>query len=377
MAADSLPAQEFTPTGRPAEASAVGRLAPSPTGALHLGNARSFLIAWLHARLAGARLLLRIEDLDGPRIKPWAVAQIVADLTYLGLDWDAETARQTARADRYQAVFEKLWRQGLLYPCDCTRREAEAAASAPHAGDWSQPYPQTCRPRAATLNFKLPWPAQAEPWSKGGSSAGNRAPVFRLRLPADLAPIEFGDQFAGPQRFEIARLTGDFVAAKSPPVPAYQLAVVIDDADDGVNQVVRGDDLLPSTALQIHLQRLLELPTPAYLHLPLLVGPDGRRLAKRHGDTRLAHFRERGIAGARIVGVLAQRSGLVEDGAALTAAELLAACRSKLASWLPRQAAASAAAAPTGVPSGSDVAAWLRSILPHAPMVITAAEIVP
>ncbi|HTL52965.1 MAG TPA: tRNA glutamyl-Q(34) synthetase GluQRS [Planctomycetota bacterium] len=324
----------------------VGRLAPSPTGALHLGNARSFLMAWLATRLAGGRLVLRIEDLDGPRIKPWAVDQAQADLEYLGLDWDQTAPRQTTRLARYREVIESLQHRSLVYPCICSRKEVEAAVSAPHAGEMSTPYPGTCRDR-------FPDGSAAETAMQGTG----RSAAWRLRLPDNLAAVQFIDQFAGPQRFELAALTGDFVVAKSLTLPAYQLAVVVDDADQAVNHVLRGDDLLSSTALQMHLQRVLGLPTPAYLHLPLVVGADGRRLAKRHGDTRLSLYREQGVAGDRMIGWLAFQSGLIDRNEAMTPVALLKKVQPSIS-------------AGAGVHIDA-VAAWIRKCVPAQPLVVT------
>lgn len=303
-------------------AAAVGRLAPSPTGALHLGNARTFLAVWLAARLTGSRLVFRIEDLDGPRVKPWAVDQARQDLEFLGLDWDTEAPRQTDRGERYAGVLRELWRRGLLYPCVCSRKEAAAAASAPHAGEMGIPYPGTCRDRWP-LEFSQP-PSAAELAAWHTPEAASRPAVLRLRLPDAPAAVSFQDGLAGAQTFQPRELTGDFVVARQWTQPAYQLAVILDDADQGVTQVIRGDDLLSSTALQIHLQELLGLPRPQYWHLPLVVGADGRRLAKRHGDTRLSWFREQGVGGAQVVGFLAWRSGWIDRNEALNPTALLA-----------------------------------------------------
>lgn len=262
------------------------RLAPSPTGALHLGNARTFLLNWLLVRAAGGTLAMRIEDLDGPRVKMGAAEEAIEDLRWLGLDWDGGILLQSARAPAHEEALRRLQESGLVYPCVCTRREIETAASAPHEGDEGPAYPGTCRGR-----FRDAAEARA---------ATGREPAWRFRAP-----------------------TGDFVVAKKSGEAAYQLAVVVDDAFQGVDTVVRGNDLLPSTPLQVLLHGALGLAVPRYVHLPLVRGPDGRRLAKRHGDTRIAAYRERGLPPGRILGLLARWSGL-GDGSEVSARDLLA-----------------------------------------------------
>lgn len=272
------------------------RLAPSPTGALHLGNARTFLINWLLARQNGWEILLRIEDLDGPRVKRNADAQLMEDLRWLGLDWDNGPVYQSARADIYRDAIEQLLSSGQAYPCVCSRKEVESAASAPHAEDGSAIYPGTCRDKFQTLDL--------------AQQSSGRLPAIRFRVPDGL--ITFEDRFAGPVQFDPARQLGDFVIAKADGTPAYQLAVVVDDARMQISNVVRGDDLLDSTPRQILLYRALGLDRaiPAYWHLPLVVGTDGRRLAKRHGDTRLSFYRQRGASAGRLVALLARWCGI-------------------------------------------------------------------
>lgn len=262
--------------------SAVGRLAPSPTGSLHAGNVRTFLWAWLSARAQGGRVLLRVEDLDQPRVKPGVVERMIDELRWLGFDWDGPVEVQSARRARYRAVFERL--RGRIFPCRCTRAELAAAQSAPHEGDAEPRYPGTCR------------------------GFGGEGLCWRLRV--EPGPVDFEDRLFGPQSIDVGAAVGDFVVAKTPEQPAYQLAVVADDLDQGVTEVVRGDDLIPSTARQILVHRALGAAPPAYGHVPLVVGPDGRRLAKRHGDARIATLRERGVPARRITGVLAAWSGL-------------------------------------------------------------------
>jgi glutamyl-tRNA synthetase len=284
------------------------RLAPSPTGALHLGNARTFLLNWLLVRAAGGTLALRMEDLDGPRVKRGAAERAWEDLRWLGIDGDGEPLVQSARAGAHAAALERLRAAGLAYPCVCTRSEADRAASAPHEGEAGAPYPGTCRGR-----FRSADEARA---------ASGREPAWRFAV-APSRVVAFEDGFRGPVREEPARTSGDFVVARRGGGAAYQLAVVVDDAFQGVDTVVRGDDLLPSTPLQILIHEALGLAPPRYLHLPLVRGPDGRRLAKRHGDTRIARYREAGVPPERVLGLLARWSGL-GGGDGISARDLLA-----------------------------------------------------
>lgn len=283
----------------------VGRLAPSPTGVLHLGNARTFLLTWLCVRARGGTLLLRIEDIDGPRVKDGAERATLDDLRWLGLDWDGVLLRQSDHLARYGALVDDLLARGLAYPCVCTRKEVEDAASAPHE-DWldTAPYPGTCRGRFAS-------PADAR-------VATGREPAVRFAVDVDRVP--FTDDFRGAEK---GRIAGDFVIQKRDGEPAYQMAVVADDHRQGVTQVVRGDDLVPSTPRQLLLYRAFGWTPPRFAHLPLLVGTDGRRLAKRHGDTSLGAFRARGVHRERIVGWLAACSGLAALGEELDARALL------------------------------------------------------
>jgi glutamyl-tRNA synthetase len=269
----------------------VGRLAPSPTGAQHVGNARTYLIAWLSARSRGGRVVLRIEDIDSPRVKPGAAEQALGDLRWLGLDWDGEPLVQTQRLPLYQAALETLQAWELVYPCTCTRGDVERAASAPHQGQEGPAYPGTCAHRTVADAERL---------------AGR---PFAWRFRVGQGPWEFTDGLRGPTRIDLRRLGGDFVVWKSAGTPAYQLAVVVDDAAQGVTEVIRGDDLVPSTPRQLLLYRALNLVPPAFTHVPLVVGPDGRRLAKRHGDTRLAALRAAGVSAEALVGLLGWSCG--------------------------------------------------------------------
>jgi len=272
------------------------RLAPSPTGALHLGNARTFLINWLLARQKGWRILLRVEDLDSPRVKAGADRMLMDDLAYLRLDWDEGPIYQSKRQDEYAAAVRKLLERNLAYPCICTRKEVDLAASAPHAEDGASVYPGTCRGRFASVE-------------EAAAYAG-KPPAIRFAA-ADKT-IEFEDGFLGRRTFNVARELGDFVIAKSDGTAAYHLAVVVDDLAAGVDQIVRGDDLLESTPRQILLYQALEPSTaiPRYTHLPLVVGSDGRRLAKRHGDTRLQTYRQMGVKPGRLLALLAKWCGI-------------------------------------------------------------------
>lgn len=287
----------------------VTRLAPSPTGALHLGNARTFLVNWLLARQHGWRIILRIEDLDGPRIKRGADLQALEDLRWLGIDWDDGPIYQSPRLPIYKEALERLLAQGDAYFCTCSRRDVESAASAPHAQDGSAVYPGTCRARNLT------------DYAQAILTAGGRP--FSARFRSIPGQVRFEDQFLGPQSFDVSRQIGDFVIAKGDGTPAYQLAVVVDDAAMGVSDVVRGDDLLDSAARQILLYQHLQLgPPPRYWHLPLVVGPDGKRLAKRHGDTRLSHYRQAGVSAGQVRALLARWCG-VAAGDQISIDELL------------------------------------------------------
>jgi glutamyl-tRNA synthetase len=283
----------------------VGRLAPSPTGAQHVGNARTYLIAWLSARARGGTVRLRIEDIDSPRVKAGAADEALADLRWLGLDWDGEPVVQTARLPLYEAALEALKRQDLVYPCTCTRSDIAAAASAPHLGD-EVTYPGTCAYRHAADAIEL--------------AAAGVSFAWRFRV-IDSPP--FTDAFAGARHIDLKQCGGDFVVWKSAGTPAYQLAVVIDDAATGVTEVVRGDDLIPSTPRQLLLYRALGFAPPRFAHVPLVVGEDGRRLAKRHGDTRLAALRAAGVAPEALVGLLAWSCGWQADPEPVTPLALL------------------------------------------------------
>jgi glutamyl-tRNA synthetase len=252
------------------------------------------------------KVSLRIEDIDSPRIKSGAAKQAEEDLRWLGLDWDDGPVVQSERLPLYESILAELKGQELVYPCTCTRADVAAAASAPHAEHEGPVYPGTCAGRTAADAAKLE--AEGEPFA------------WRFRVTDSPA---FTDGFAGDVRIDLKQVGGDFVVWKSAGTPAYQLAVVADDIDLGITEVVRGDDLLPSTPRQLLLYRALGKPPPRFVHVPLVVGPDGRRLAKRHGDTRLATLRESGITPEWLVGVLAWSCGWAVKGEAISARELL------------------------------------------------------
>ncbi len=238
-----------------------GRYAPSPTGTLHLGNLRTALLAWLFARSAGSRFLVRMEDLDTGRVREGFAEQQLADLAAIGLDWDGPVWVQSTRLEAYEDALACL----PVYECFCTRAEIREAASAAHGPVGV--YPGTC------LGL-----SDAE---RAARRAAGREPALRVR--AEAARIVFADRLHG----DTEGVVDDFVVRRNDGAPAYNLAVVVDDAAQGVEEVVRGDDLLDSTPRQLFLARALGLPEPAYAHVPLVLGPDGARLAKRHGAVTL------------------------------------------------------------------------------------------
>ena len=281
----------------------VARFAPSPTGRLHLGNARTFLLAWLQARAAGGRLVMRVEDLDPQRSKAEHERRQLADLRWLGLDWDEGPERggphgpyrQSERGELYAAALAELDH----YPCTCTRRELREASVAPHGRE--PVYPGTCR---------------------GGPSHPERPAARRWRVPRGRVCVD--DRLLGERCEDVGEEVGDFVLRRADGAWAYQLAVVVDDADMGVTEVLRGADLWPSTPRQVLLQRSLGLPTPRYTHVPLVVGPDGGKLNKRHGAPDLSALREAGVDPRRVLARLAQSAGLIpSDVAQCSAAELV------------------------------------------------------
>lgn len=273
----------------------VGRLAPSPTGALHLGNVRTFMIAWLRARSQGGKVIMRMEDLDHPKDKPGAAAAAIEDLKWLGFDWDEQYV-QSERKSIYAEATEQLRSAGLLYPCVCSRRDVEAAQSAPHAGEQLY-YPGTCRERFAS-------------WADALAVSAPRLPCWRFRVPENEA-VTFDDVFAGAYQQDVSQVLGDFPVARAENGAGYTLAAIVDDMLMGVTEIVRGDDLLPATPPQILIAKTLfpDRELPHFCHVPLVVGPDGRRLAKRHGDTRISSYRKDGHSAGRILGFLAASCG--------------------------------------------------------------------
>ena len=270
-----------------------GRLAPSPTGYLHLGHARTFHLAWQRARQAGGRLVLRIEDIDTARCRPEFVQAAEADLRWLGLEWDEGPFFQSERRAVYFDVLERLWRGGHLYPCRCSRRDVLTALSAPHAGDEEPHYPGTCRPRE---------PLQAGQGSFREVFEARRDWHWRFRVPEG-ERLRFHDETLGPQEAVAGRDFGDFVVWRRDDVPAYQLAVVADDLAMAITEVVRGADLLLSTFRQLLLYRALGRAAPRFCHAPLIIDPaTGQRLAKRHASLSLRHLRAAGATPARILG---------------------------------------------------------------------------
>ena len=281
-----------------------GRFAPSPSGRMHLGNLWSCLLAWLAARSQGGRMVLRLEDLDPDRCTQDWCSQVMRDLEWLGLDWDNEPVYQSRRTDIYRTAFARLEERGLVYPCYCTRAE-RLAASAPHRSDGVVIYDGRCRRLSPQEREKL---------------ASTRRPAWRVEAPEET--VSFVDRIQGPFSQNLAHECGDFILRRSDGVYAYQLAVVVDDAAMGVTQVVRGSDLLDSTPRQIWLQEELGLPHPEYGHVPLLLAPDGRRLAKRDRDQELGELQSRYTA-SELVGRLAHLAGLIPEPVPITPAELL------------------------------------------------------
>jgi len=282
---------------------ADGRFAPSPTGELHLGNLRTALVAWLFARSERSRFLVRVEDLDDRVSNREHEAGQLADLAALTLDWDPPVVRQSERFELYHDAIATLTAAGLTYECTCTRREIREAASASHGEAPEGAYPGTC----LTLSAQQ----QAERAESGRPAA--------LRLHAQVDTVVFVDRIHGPYD----GIVDDVVLRRNDGVPAYNLAVVVDDAAQGIEEVVRGDDLLSSTPRQLHLADQLGLARPAHAHVPLVLGLDGERMAKRHGAVTLADRRRVGETPAQVLSVIAASLGLVEPGELRTAAEMV------------------------------------------------------
>jgi glutamyl-tRNA synthetase len=280
-----------------------GRFAPSPTGTLHLGNLRTALLAWLFARAQDARFLVRMEDLDAGRVRERFYDEQLRDLGALGLDWDGPVVRQSDRLALYAAAVETLAADGLVYECWCTRAEIREAASAPH-GDLPEGfYPGTC--------------LRLTEGERAARRVEGRPPALRVR--ADAAAVTFEDRIAG----TVTGVVDDFVVRRNDGAYAYNLAVVVDDADQGVGEVVRGADLLDSTPRQLWLGERLGLPAPRHAHVPLMLGDDGARLAKRHGAVTLADRAALGETPDDVRAMLAASVGLSEPGEAVGPADLV------------------------------------------------------
>ena len=293
----------------------VGRFAPSPSGRMHLGNLWSCLLAWLAAHSQGGGVVLRLEDLDPDRCRVEYCDQVMRDLEWLGLTWEGEVVYQSRRTQAYTQAFQELEEQGLIYPCYCTRAQ-RLAASAPHRSDGLSIYDGRCRRLTHQERQEL---------------ARTRTPAWRVEVPD--REVVFRDLLQGEYRENLQRDCGDFILRRSDGVYAYQLAVVVDDAFMGVNQVVRGSDLLSSTPRQLWLQEQLGLPHPQYGHVPLLLAPDGRRLAKRDRDLELGQLQQH-YSAPQLVGRLAYGAGLLDRPEAITPEELVS-----LFTWdkLPRE----------------------------------------
>lgn len=277
----------------------IGRFAPSPTGVLHLGNLRTALASWLSTKAQGGRWTIRIEDVDGPRCRPDIAAEQLRDLAALGLVSEDEVLWQSQRGAAYRAALALLHEGGELYPCSCTRRDLQRLGSAPHAEDGLRPYDGACRSR---------------PW-EGFEAA------LRVRIPP--GPVAWADLVLGPQCDDPAALTGDPLLFRRDGVFAYHLAVVVDDGEQGIAEIVRGVDLRSVTATQIRLQEALALPRPTYAHLGLVTAPDGTRLGKRGGALGLGALQARGISAEEVIGWLGFSLGCLDQPEACRAGNLI------------------------------------------------------
>ena len=284
--------------------SCVGRFAPTPSGRMHLGNVFSALMAWASVRSQNGSFILRIEDLDIRAHNPQYTSLLLDDLQWLGLTWDKGPYYQSKRAELYQDALLKLKQQKLLYPCFCSRADLHAA-QAPHASDGAYVYAGTCRDLSKSEREEL---------------SKHKIPANRIRVPNKTYAFE--DKVYGQTSQNLSKLCGDFIVQRADEVFAYQLAVVVDDADMGVTEVVRGSDLLSSTPRQLYLQDVLGFSHPIYAHLPLLVAPDGRRLSKRNHDLDLGVLRSQGKTPEEILGFLAYCVGLAEENEPLSAVQI-------------------------------------------------------
>jgi glutamyl-tRNA synthetase len=293
-----------------------GRYAPSPTGELHLGNASSALLAWLSVRARGGSFVLRMEDLDRNRVKQGLAESILEDLAWLGIDWDEGPGiggscapyEQWPRRERYDRALDRLRRSGYAYRCFCSRRDIANAASAPQEPGDELRYPGICRDLSSSESRKR-------------AEAGGRH-AWRFRVPSRARP-RFEDLVHGEWGADQIEAPGDFVISRADGLPAYQLAVVVDDAEMGINEVVRGDDLLLSTARQLLLYQALGLEPPQFGHVPLLIGPDGVRLSKRHRGATIRELRRRGCSAEQLIGRLAKLHGLRSEAEPARAVDLV------------------------------------------------------
>ena len=281
----------------------VGRFAPTPSGRMHLGNVFAALVAWLSVRHDHGHMVLRMEDLDTQRTSGEFAQILREDLLWLGLDWDEETQPQSQRSEIYQTYFDRLDAMDLLYPCYCTRSQLHSV-NAPHLSDGTYVYAGTCRNLAEEER-----------------AAFGRAPAWRVKVPDQAWTVD--DKIQGIYTENLATHCGDFVVRRADGVYVYQLAFTVDDALAGVNQVVRGTDLLSSAPRQMYLQSLLGFPHPEYAHVPMLLAPDGRRLSKRDKDLDLGYLRAH-TTPEHLIGVLAHSAGLLDMPAAISARELAA-----------------------------------------------------
>ena len=284
--------------------SCVGRFAPTPSGRMHLGNVFSALMAWASVRSQNGSLILRVEDLDIRAHNPQYTSLLLDDLQWLGLTWDKGPYYQSRRTELYQEALLDLRQQGLLYPCFCSRADLHAA-QAPHASDGTYVYAGTCRNLSQSERKEL---------------SSHKIPATRIHVPNKIYAFE--DKVYGSTSQNLAESCGDFIVQRADGVFAYQLAVVVDDADMGITEVVRGSDLLSSTPRQLYLQDMLGLSHPTYAHLPLLVAPDGRRLSKRNHDLDLGVLRSQGKKPEEILGFLAYCAGLTEENEPLSAVQI-------------------------------------------------------
>jgi len=282
----------------------VGRFAPTPSGRLHLGNLQCCLLAYLSARSRGGKFLLRIEDLDVPRCPKRLSDQCIEDLRFLGFTWDEAPLYQSERTEIYQKYFDELKALGLVYPCFCTRAQLHAAI-APNLGDRESVYSRACASLTA---------------GEVAQREKTRRPAMRMRVPDEI--VSFTDGHFGPVSEHLAQDCGDYIIRRSDGLFGYQLAVVIDDALSGVNEIVRGRDILFSTPRQIHLQRTLGFDTPDYFHIPLLMDANGRRLAKRDKDLDLTALAKI-MSPEQILGMLSYSAGVIPENRPASLDELI------------------------------------------------------